>query len=122
MTEFDELAEVPVRSEKARQLPRQNDADFAHGDGAEELLETLALRCGHGRTRTKVHVDDFDDSEPEFSCSICHRVLQALALQVVADLLLARLPEVDDGFASKMLLRDLLLRAHRPPPELGVPV
>jgi hypothetical protein len=69
-----------------------------------------------GRT-AEVVVDDLDVGPAEISQPITHAVLEGSTLAIVLDLVIGRLPHLEDGFALPMVRPDLV-RCHRSsPPE-----
>src|SRR5215469_1131530 len=94
-------------------LDREHRADVSGADCADQ---TIKAGAGDAACRAaKVIIDDLDASPAELPSAIGERILAALALFVVDQLIGRRLANIDVGGAREVLSGDL---GHCPPPRL----
>src|ERR1700751_2313624 len=115
-TELDQHMPVAAIAGETRALDREHRADVS---GADCSSRTSAIGAGDAASRAaKVIIDDLDASPAELPSAIGERILSALALLVVDQLIGRRLANVDVGGAREVLSGDL---GHGQPPWLRAP-
>jgi len=107
------LLPLATVARKSRNLTSGNCADVPKTDLCHHPFEARA-RLRSGRRAAQILVDHFDLVPAQPMQTILHRILQLLALQIVADLVGRRLAHVQHGLARQMLCPNLV--THRAPP------
>jgi len=114
-----QAAPVFVGARQPRRLAADDDSDLAQRGGGEHPLESLSRGGREACARSEVVVDDVDAFPSEHARAFDQRVLQLTTLAVVLDLLLRRVPHVDDRAARESARgepRIIPARRHRGPP------
>src|ERR1700746_2819795 len=115
-TELDQHMPVAAIAGETRGLDREHRADVSGADCADQ---TVKAGAGAAASRAaKVIIDDLDASPAELPSAIGERILSALALLVVDQLIGRRLANVAVGGACEVLSGDL---GHCRPPRLRAP-
>ena len=85
----------------------EDDPHFTQRHLGDDVFEALALMDG-GAANPQVGVDNFNGfgGPTQAQGSLLERILKSQALLIGQDLMGARLPNVNDGFASQMAGRD----------------
>jgi hypothetical protein len=96
--DFDQLLPLATVARKARDFARRHCADLAETHLGYHPLEPATRHQTGGRT-PEILVDDFDLTPAHLHQPLLHRILQLLALQVVADLVGRGLTNVHNGLA-----------------------
>ena len=98
---------------QSRGVETKHCANLSGAQGGNQAVEAGSLdgaTCG----ATKIVVDYLDIGEAASTCDFNQLVLASLALQVQLNLLLRRLPDIDDGLALENHRRkESVMRCHR---------
>ena len=113
---FDELLPLARVAGEAGQLAGRDGPDLSQTHLGEQALEARASHVP-ARRLPEIGIDHLDLLPPMRLHALGHRILQALALEIVRDLVDTGLPDVDDRFALKVHRSDPLM--HRGPPHRG---
>jgi hypothetical protein len=106
---------VPVTAitGEPRGIKAEHSANLSGAQRGNQAIEAGSLdgaTCG----ATEIVVDYFDIGEAASTCDFDQLVLASLALQVRLNLLLRRLPDIDDGFALQNHCRkESVMHCHR---------
>src|SRR5438045_213519 len=114
-TELDQHMPVAAIAGETRGLDREHRADVSGADCADQ---TIKAGAGDAASRAAKVIIDLDAGPAELPSAIGERILAALALLVVDQLIGRRLANVDVGGAREVLSGDL---GHCRPPRLRAP-
>ncbi len=103
---LDQVLPLAAIASQARSFQAEDRSHRLRTDRSEEFVESAAVDQAHPRV-SLIDVDDGDVLEPQLARPILERILQPLALQMVAHLVGRRLANVDDGFPLQMFIGQL---------------
>jgi hypothetical protein len=103
-----------VGPRETRHLKAVEDSHLPKNHLGNHPFESIAAGRADRCIASQVGVDDLHVSPPELPRTLSHRVLKALALESLSDLLPRRLPHIHDRFAGDVLGSNLAVAVARP--------
>ena len=107
------MAPILVGADEPRHLSAEHNADLPHRHRGHQPLEALSQPAADRRAATEVEVDDLHLVPPQLAGPIGEGNLQALAFEVLPDLLLGRLAQVHDRLSGQVIGGDLVRKGSR---------